>query len=596
MIGEIRDFETAQIAIQASLTGHLVLATVHTNDAPSAVTRLIDMGVEPFLLSARACSACWRSAWCASSASHCRKRRRAAAASTRSAATQCGKTGYKGRTGVYELMVVDDEMRALIHSRAAESGDLRRRRGDRPALDARGRRAAGRRRHHVARRSDARHPRMMTPTLRLRVAAPRRRGGSGAGDGRAESCPPTFEALDAAGKAHQRPARGRQRQGRALAAARAGAGAARRSTQVGRRRHRRGRRLRFARRVFNSTSLAVWTRQLAGLVGSGPAAGARADRAGRRGRGPAPARAGGAPAQRGQRRLAVRARAGAARRASSTTSTAASSPPASRAARSAACSSASPTTSRSARRCKRQADRRDALPGDRLGDRDRHRDLPRHLRRAAGGDACSPARKRALPLLTVGDARRSAPSCATGAGWSLLAVAGGVGALLMALRNEAFRERFDAGWLDLPLIGRLSRGYNAARFAGTLAMLAGAGVPILKALQAAAETLSQPRDARRRDGRAGAGARRRAARLGAGRQEALPRPAGDVRAPRRADRPAADDAASAPPSSSAAEVQRRAMQMATILEPLLIVGDGRRRDADRAGRAAADHPAQQFVK
>jgi general secretion pathway protein F len=58
------------------------------------------------------------------------------------------------------------------------------------------------------------------------------------------------------------------------------------------------------------------------------------------------------------------------------------------------------------------------------------------------------------------------------------------------LRNEGFRERFDAGWLGLPLVGRLSRGYNAARFAGTLAMLAGAGVPILKALQAAAETLS----------------------------------------------------------------------------------------------------------
>ena len=51
MIGEIRDLETAQIAIQASLTGHLVLATLHTNDAPSAVTRLIDMGIEPFLLS-----------------------------------------------------------------------------------------------------------------------------------------------------------------------------------------------------------------------------------------------------------------------------------------------------------------------------------------------------------------------------------------------------------------------------------------------------------------------------------------------------------------------------------------------------------------
>ena len=78
MIGEIRDLETAQIAVQASLTGHLVLATLHTNDAPSAVTRLIDMGVEPFLLSPR-CSACWRSAWCASSA-------RTAAAPTRAAA------------------------------------------------------------------------------------------------------------------------------------------------------------------------------------------------------------------------------------------------------------------------------------------------------------------------------------------------------------------------------------------------------------------------------------------------------------------------------------------------------------------------------
>ncbi|MFX8024258.1 type II secretion system F family protein, partial [Acinetobacter baumannii] len=59
-----------------------------------------------------------------------------------------------------------------------------------------------------------------------------------------------------------------------------------------------------------------------------------------------------------------------------------------------------------------------------------------------------------------------------------------------ALKAPAFRRRFDAGVLNLPLLGRLARGYNAARFAGTLAMLAGAGVPILKALQAAAETLS----------------------------------------------------------------------------------------------------------
>ena len=59
-----------------------------------------------------------------------------------------------------------------------------------------------------------------------------------------------------------------------------------------------------------------------------------------------------------------------------------------------------------------------------------------------------------------------------------------------ALTLESFRQKFDAAWLNLPLVGKLARGYNAARFAGTLAMLAGAGVPILKALQAAAETLN----------------------------------------------------------------------------------------------------------
>jgi general secretion pathway protein E len=118
MIGEIRDHETAQIAIQASLTGHLVLATVHTNDAPSSVTRLIDMGVEPFLLSSsllgvlaqrlvrKLCTACrtqgadgqWHPVGCPA----------------------CSHTGYKGRTGVYELMVVDEAMRALIHNRGDE--------------------------------------------------------------------------------------------------------------------------------------------------------------------------------------------------------------------------------------------------------------------------------------------------------------------------------------------------------------------------------------------------------------------------------------------------------------------------------------------
>jgi general secretion pathway protein E len=119
MIGEIRDFETAQIAIQASLTGHLVLATLHTNDAPSAVTRLTDMGVEPFLLSSsllgvlaqrlvrKLCPVC--------------KRADARGRYHPVGCPACSMSGYKGRTGVYELMVADDKVRSLIHSRAAES-------------------------------------------------------------------------------------------------------------------------------------------------------------------------------------------------------------------------------------------------------------------------------------------------------------------------------------------------------------------------------------------------------------------------------------------------------------------------------------------
>ena len=118
MIGEIRDFETAQIAIQASLTGHLVLATVHTNDAPSTVARLIDMGVEPFLLSSsllgvlaqrlvrKLCEYCKREdaehRWHPVGCEH------------------CASSGYKGRTGVYELMVVNEAVQSLIHGRASE--------------------------------------------------------------------------------------------------------------------------------------------------------------------------------------------------------------------------------------------------------------------------------------------------------------------------------------------------------------------------------------------------------------------------------------------------------------------------------------------
>lgn len=123
MIGEIRDFETAQIAVQASLTGHLVLATLHTNDSVSAVTRLTDMGVEPYLLSSSLlgvlaqrlvrilCPNCkyeaediegntaWKSQGC----------------------ENCGHTGYKGRSGIYELFNVDDRIRLRIHENEDEA-------------------------------------------------------------------------------------------------------------------------------------------------------------------------------------------------------------------------------------------------------------------------------------------------------------------------------------------------------------------------------------------------------------------------------------------------------------------------------------------
>ncbi len=110
MIGEIRDFETAQIAIQASLTGHLVLATLHTNDASSAVTRLTDMGVEPFLLSSSLLGVLAQ-----------RLVRRYCLVCHGKGCESCGQTGYQGRTGIFELLQVDDNMRALIHNRSAES-------------------------------------------------------------------------------------------------------------------------------------------------------------------------------------------------------------------------------------------------------------------------------------------------------------------------------------------------------------------------------------------------------------------------------------------------------------------------------------------
>jgi len=121
--------------------------------------------------------------------------------------------------------------------------------------------------------------------------------------------------------------------------------------------------------------------------------------------------------------------------------------------------------------------------------------------------------QRALPLLTV--IMMGISDGVRAHGWLMLgALVLLTGGVIFARRQPDLRLRMDAAWLRLPLAGRLARGYNAARFCGTLAMLASAGVPILKALQTAAETLSNQAHAGRRPRRAGAGARGCTAGLG----------------------------------------------------------------------------------
>lgn len=132
MIGEIRDLETAQIAVQASLTGHLVLATLHTNDAASAVTRLVDMGIEPFLLASslrgvlaqrllrRLCPTCRRPHAIGDEERALFGPRVPDHAWAAGECPACAHTGYAGRTGIHELITVDATLTALIHDRADE--------------------------------------------------------------------------------------------------------------------------------------------------------------------------------------------------------------------------------------------------------------------------------------------------------------------------------------------------------------------------------------------------------------------------------------------------------------------------------------------
>jgi len=134
MVGEMRDLETAQIAIQASLTGHLVLSTLHTNDAPGAVTRLVDMGVEPFLVSSTLMAVLAQRLV----RTVCRKCRTAFEPTEKQLSllnlsphdigektfyygrgcSACNDTGYKGRKGIFELLAISEPVRALINERA----------------------------------------------------------------------------------------------------------------------------------------------------------------------------------------------------------------------------------------------------------------------------------------------------------------------------------------------------------------------------------------------------------------------------------------------------------------------------------------------
>ncbi len=180
--------------------------------------------------------------------------------------------------------------------------------------------------------------------------------------------------------------------------------------------------------------------------------------------------------------------------------------------------------------------------------------------------------KRALPFLTV--VMLGLSDFVRSYGWFMLALlALGIGGVVFARRNEAIRLRMDAAWLRLPLVGRLARGYNAARFSATLAMLAAAGVPILRALQTAAETLSN--QAMRADALDTVVLVREGAPLASalGSKKRFP-PLVSMFArlgEQTGQLPAMLDRAA---KQLGDEVQRRAMHMATILEPLLIVGMG----------------------
>ncbi len=135
LVGEIRDQETADIATHAALTGHLVLSTLHTNDAATALTRLVDLGIEPYLVAStveavlaqrlvrRICVSCRepvtlnREEWTALGTGG----EELGQVWEGKGCSECRGTGYKGRTGIYELLVMDEELRAAVQENASAS-------------------------------------------------------------------------------------------------------------------------------------------------------------------------------------------------------------------------------------------------------------------------------------------------------------------------------------------------------------------------------------------------------------------------------------------------------------------------------------------
>ncbi len=185
MVGEIRDTETAKMAIESALTGHFVLSTLHTNDAPAAITRLNEMGVEPYLtgsavtavlaqrLARKLCTNCCEmyvpsveELLAARIAPETAQAREGMVLYRKVGCPRCGRSGYKGRIGIFQLMVVDDEIESLA-ARNAPREDIERAAGAAGMRSLVGRRhREGRRRAHVDRRARARRHHV---ALRLHV-------------------------------------------------------------------------------------------------------------------------------------------------------------------------------------------------------------------------------------------------------------------------------------------------------------------------------------------------------------------------------------------------------------------------------------------